>query len=116
MKGRNRGESKFPRAQYEVETRSLPAQRIILSAAQIADSIERGDAPLPEALFLLAAAMVDAARCGDIRALWTGVDSAVALLDGLPGGESWRICRAQLRIILQFAWLLKELGGHDDRS
>ncbi len=96
-----------------METRSPSAQRIILSAAQIANFVQRGDAPPRRALFLLAAAMVKAAHCGDSRALVTGIESTAALLDGLPDGESWRCCRAQLLITLQFAWLLKETGEFD---
>jgi hypothetical protein len=87
-------------------SRTPSAERVVLAAASIAAYISRFQIPPGKELFVFSAAVVQGAANDDREALEVGIDSAAALLEQLPGGAAWGVCRGHLKATMEFAWLL----------
>jgi hypothetical protein len=99
----------------DVNRASSASRCVLLSAARIAACVAEGRVPPSRELFVLAAAVAEAARQGDSDALQMGVESSAALLDGLPSDGAWQGCRGHVNATMQFAWLLLRMHGGNDR-
>ena len=99
----------------DVNRASSATHCVLLSAARIADGVAQGRVPPSRELFVLAAAVAEAAHLGDSDALQTGIESSAALLDGLPSDGTWEGCRGHVNATMQFAWLLLRMHRGDDR-
>jgi hypothetical protein len=77
--------------------------------------VTEGTVPQPKELFLLSAALTDAARRRDARGLRLGLEVVATLHEDAPDEPAWDAYRGHLTATMQFAWLLAR-AEHADES
>jgi hypothetical protein len=82
----------------------------MLAASRIAADLAGDQLPSAKDLFVLSAAVADAAQRSDASALELAVESVTGLLEELPKGGEWRSCRGHLNAVRELAWLLLHGG------
>jgi hypothetical protein len=105
-----------PQLNVAIPERTSAVHHVLLCSARIAEGVAHGRVPDGRALFLLAAAVVDAASHEDLHAVELGLSVAVGLRKTIPPDAKWKECRGHLEATMEFAWLLlrKEPAGLND--
>lgn len=90
------------------------AEHLLLAAARVGACAADGSALPRKELFVLSAAVAEAAMRADYQALQLSLDAIGVLIDAAPDGPAWGSYRGHLDATLEFAWLLsRETRTHD---